>query len=236
MDEVFRILHTIFNPSFVDKVLLNLNSEPPKSISIKELVPGRCNFPANLTVRSKNLRGNGIAPCRRSLGKGMIYFCSLPRHLAYAIECGLPVDETDIRRMKLDIPDLPMKNQMTKPTHVRYGYSKRRQDKIDSNNIPCSNERPCTVGNEIPTKMEESIAVQQCSFCSPVDGTQCTRIGIHVDVLYRHIRYCDAHITVSDQWINDLFSCDVPENVLELLIAIHKMDKRIKTLQPLAIQ
>src|SRR5689334_6888665 len=90
MDDVYHLLHNVFNPTFVHKVLMNLDTVPVKVVTLDDLVPYRCNYPTEMTLRSKLYRGNGSAPCTRRLGRGKVYFCGLPQHMAYAVECRLP--------------------------------------------------------------------------------------------------------------------------------------------------
>src|SRR3978361_388903 len=102
-----EILHTIFNPAFVKDVIFNLDTEPAKVLKIEDLQPYRCNYPSEMTLRTKNLHGCGKAPCKRKLGKNNVYFCSIPVHLAYAKSLKLPITKDDLEEKNLPVPNRP---------------------------------------------------------------------------------------------------------------------------------
>lgn len=238
MDDVYRLLHNVFNPAFVHKVLFNLDTEPARVVTLNELVPYRCNYPTEMTVRSKLSRGS--MPCTRRLGNDKVYFCGLPQHMAYAAECRLPIDVQDIHRMGLLVPERPKKAERKATKKRTINDSNDSNDSNGNNDTAASvvkreSKRPKVVENdedvieqEDDGDDEDGMSLLQCCYMSVIDGQQCKAEGEHVDILYRHVRYCDDHVTVTEEYLERIFdSDDVADELNEALTKIHNMDKLV---------
>jgi len=126
-DDVVKMLHTVFKPNFVSSIIFNLDVKPPIEKTVSDLIPHLCNFPTEMTLRTKNFHGNGVAPCRRRLHKDHVYFCTLAPHMKYAEVLKLPITYQDAVRMCLSVPPRPSEDQ--RQPHVRLKRRHRRIDK-----------------------------------------------------------------------------------------------------------
>lgn len=107
--DISTILNGVFQPAFTYSVLMNLDVVPKKILKVDELVPYRCNFPPELTIKSVNSpRKDPHHPCNRRIGKN-VYFCSYPRHLAYAKKLNLPINEDEVKARGITLPERPPK-------------------------------------------------------------------------------------------------------------------------------
>lgn len=122
--QINKILHGVFNPSFLTEIVFNLDVLPEKIIKVEDLKPYCCNFPAELTRRSKGDRGLQ-APCRKRLGKNDLYFCTLGSHRAYALKLGLPVTRADADRRNIPYPKTKPVGIDPRPPHVRMRKKKK---------------------------------------------------------------------------------------------------------------
>lgn len=118
-------LDNIFNKEFLQRYVMEMDTFTANPVTYEDIQknPWVCNFPSSLTSRQRNYKENGVAPCTRSLGLTKefpnVYFCSVPKHIAYARSLDLPINTLDLKRMNLPIPPFPTDMESIKRIHVR---------------------------------------------------------------------------------------------------------------------
>lgn len=227
-EDTVSVLSKIFNPSFAYTVLYDLDVQPDIVLELDKLVPFVCNFPAKYTVRTKNYHRNGSAPCKRRLGRDSVYFCALPRHMAYAKKVNLPITLDDLKKRNLPIPIRPKIPPKNRHIHtVENVQGKRKKDKEDQakwvEDVYINNRKKLKVdGKSKPSAIvqsedieyaseeendeeamemeedEEELGLHLCMFAAE-DGEMCTEVGIHPDPADNYVTYCDRHVKVSLQ-------------------------------------
>ena len=117
-----QALHGIFQASFLNEVVFNLDIMPAIILTIDDLKPHCCNFPAQMTRRSKEEKNGLSAPCKRRLGKTDLYFCTLGTHRAYARKLDLPatIAEAEAKGIKV-----PPKTVDTRQPHIRFKTTRK---------------------------------------------------------------------------------------------------------------
>jgi len=253
-EEAFKVLHTVFKNGFVRDIIFNLDTTPAKVITLEELKPYRCNYPTEMTLRTKNLHGNGSAPCKRRLGKTNVFFCSQAEHLAYAKKLKLPVYLDDVRKMNVELPPRP-----TKPLEIKHirKKSKRKlkskesegeaddeedfeetwefvRKRVKQNKEPEESKELSVRSGETEiqsSKLSEEQGTEvprfQCSFVSPLDGSQCCSDGTEVDFYNPTFLYCQRHVTVDDELLDATENALPDSNMLEDLRALQLYDSDI---------
>lgn len=202
-------LESIFTKNFLLQVVHDIPlSDAPAKLSISDLIPYQCNFPATMTSRQKLYKDKGHAPCTKSVGKN-IFFCSVKSHMLYAKRNGLPITALDCVRMDIEIPQ---KSLETKRTHLRFKI-KQGADWIDVNR-PEKNGRALDLEEKVETvgppmkKMkivddslgEDLFNIEKhcnvsCSFCCPITYAECHNEGKHYDSIRKgHTYFCDQHV------------------------------------------
>jgi hypothetical protein len=242
-----KLLHTIFQPNFVQEIIFNLDTMPEKILTIEDLEPHRCNYPSEMTLRTKNFHGNGVAPCKRRLGQTNVYFCSLPRHLAYAKKLKLPVNQDDLIALNLPIPPRPVGGAKVK--HVRQKHKRKggvkSPMKDDDATLTEENyvhirtivgdqkeeivyeERPAKRVKHQEEECEGEVPRFQCVYNSLIDGSQCPNDGLYRDPFQETFLYCNNHIQVTDELLEELEEVEIDGNVLRDLRQIQLLDDDI---------
>lgn len=244
-DDTCKLLHSIFRPTFVQEIIFNLKTIPDKVISVSDLQPYVCNYPPELTLRTKNFHGNGIAPCKRRLAKNSVFFCSLPQHLAYAKKLGLPVNELDILELDLEVPP---KIRDVKVKHVRKKHTKKNNAKqpmdTDDELTEENYVHMRTIVKEVETESDSPLKKRkidvrgaetsvgevprfQCSHSSLINNTQCQNDGIYVDPYKGLFLFCEKHSVLDDTLLDDLENANIDPEIISDLRQIQNIDDDI---------
>ena len=248
-------LENIFNPAFLTRVIYKLDTTVSHPLTFDEIKdnPWVCNFPSALTSRQKNYRGNGSAPCTRRLGLNKsnpnVYFCSVPRHLAYAKTLGLPVDVNDLRCKGLPIPMKP-EGSISNRTHIRTKLTvdgklvdiqrperqgsaiNPEQSRVQFKSTKRKKTKIEDIGDldTVEQKEDNDDLVElprfQCVYICPFTGISCEDQGVNCDPVEKEIYFCDKHIVSPADLIDQLEDeHDLDENVQNLLSELYSLEK-----------
>jgi len=225
-------LEKIFNRSFLTNFIYEFEVviKYPQTFNEIKDKPWVCNFPPEMTSRQGNYRDNGYAPCTRSIGMHKknpnVYFCSVPKHIAYAKNLNLPITAYDLIKMNLPVPPLPTDPTSICRTHVRHKLHKgkevtdmNREEKQGSqiNNVEKKRKNINVINTGVTKKTKaakkkessdfyidiEILDKFSCVYSCPITGIQCKEEGIHFDPLEK-INFCDQHVQVDDKLINTI--------------------------------
>jgi len=242
--EVIKVLNEIFKPTFVCEILFDLQIVPIKQLQVSELIPWKCNYPADLTVKSitKPNGTNEEKRCKRLLGKDMVFFCSYPKHQFYAKSLKLPVTVQDAKKQGIQNlgPKPPNPKQKPRQKLTTKGKKKSNGEKVEQkeeSDVESDVEMMTESITESIAESEERDAfdtfdtidsIFDCSHVSLLTEEKCRNEGTHEDPFDTCVRFCDEHVCVSAELLDAVEDMEDNDDLLQGLLSIDRLDQEIQ--------